>query len=391
MIYKTPFASDNSVIIWQNPIKETLQCDISTSDCLTHLTPFLQAQGYCVKSLSTEDDILQAVLERTPSLLLIYLQTAEEAGYNLCRVLRTLTRSRTMPIVFVGVRDATQELVKALRCGGDEYIQLPARCEEVRLRLERHLHTANMMRSLEEEKASLHQKLWSYSAILKQQEEIQVSLTRKNQALQRLAFTDGLTQVANRRSFNETLPQLWQAAYETHQPLSLLLCDIDYFKRYNDTYGHPTGDDCLKSVADALVKAAHRKDDQVSRYGGEEFAILLPSTDAKGAQQVALAAHLEIAKAQIAHEASLVKPIVSLSIGICTLTPDSAQQRPDLLIHGADEALYKAKLEGRDCSIANTARGFIPLDSVSQDEAEQAGQNRLVKVVVNAATHAAAS
>ena len=368
-----------NVVAWQDSSREVI--DLNTLSALSPiqtqpneaqfddrsycLTSVLEENGYCVTVLPTEEAVLQSVLDRVPDLLLIYLQTSGSEGYDFCKILRHLPRSRTVPVVFVGVRDTALELTNALRCGGNEYIQLPIRPEEVWLRIERHLHTIKLMRSLEAEKDSLHQKIWSYHTILRQQEEIQVSLTKENQALQRLAFMDGLTKVANRRRFNDTLSQLWQSAIAKRQPISLLLCDIDYFKRYNDTYGHLTGDTCLQAVADALVRAAHRQDDQVARYGGEEFAILLPATDAKGAQQVALAAHSELARAQMPHKASLVKPFVSLSIGICTLMPDDAQQQSEILIHGADEALYAAKLGGRDRSVANTAEGLITIESIT--------------------------
>ncbi len=184
-----------------------------------------------------------------------------------------------------------------------------------------------------------------------------------------MAFTDGLTQVANRRSFNQKLPQLWQEAKEHNQPISLLLCDIDYFKRYNDTYGHLGGDVCLQAVAAALVKGTHRYGDQVARYGGEEFAILLPATDSQGAQQVALAVQSALTQAQLPHASSLVKPYVSLSIGICTLEPanypasyvSSLQQDYEVLIYGADEALYTAKLRGRDRAVVNSPNGLVTI------------------------------
>lgn len=380
-----------NIVAWQDTSREVTNLDSQFDDRLTCLTSVMQEKGYCVTSLPTEKAVLQSVLDQVPDLLLIYLQTSGSEGYDFCKILRGLPRSRTVPVVFIGTRDAELELVTALRCGGNEYIQLPISAEAAWLRIERHLTTVKLMRSLQAEKDSLHQKIWAYNTILRQQEEIQISLAKENQELQRLAFTDGLTQVANRRHFNDTLNSLWQAAMAKHQPISLLLCDIDYFKRYNDAYGHLVGDTCLQAVADALVRAAHRQHDQVARYGGEEFAILLPATDAKGAQQVALAAHSELARAQVPHKASLVGPFVSLSIGICTLTPDSVQQRPEILIHGADEALYAAKLKGRDRSVVNTASGLVALAPTTciYSGPDEASRNHPAKLVVNAAMPAA--
>jgi two-component system, chemotaxis family, response regulator WspR len=272
-----------------------------------------------------------------------------------------------IPIVFVGIRDFLSEMASALRCGGSAYLQLPLSTEECWLMLEHHLKTAQLVRSLEAERENLHQKIGSYNHILQQQEAAQLSLAKENQVLQRLAFTDGLTQIANRRSFNQSILQLWREAKEKQQPISLLLCDVDYFKRYNDTYGHLAGDACLQAVADALVKGAQRHRDQVARYGGEEFAILLPATDAVGAQQVAIAIRSELAQMQMPHASSLVKPYVSLSVGICTLSPrlgptlgiDSLSH--EVLIHGADEAMYTAKLRGRDRIVINAPEGLVSI------------------------------
>lgn len=339
-----------SAVVWQSH---------STCDSGEPFLPTLQQHGYCVKRVSQESEALQAVLESVPDLLVIYLQASGEEGYEFCKILRKLPRTSTVPVVFAGTRAQDSELGSALRCGGNEYVQLPMSADDCWLRLERHLRTVQLVRSLEAEKASLHQKIWSYNHILRQQEAEQVSLAKENQALQRLAFTDGLTKVANRHSFNTKIEELWREAIATQRPLSLLLCDIDYFKRYNDTYGHPAGDVCLQAVADALVRGAHRHGDQVARYGGEEFAILLPATDSRGAQQVALAAQSELTRAQVPHRASLVNAYVTLSIGICTLQPDSAQHNHDVLIHGADEALYTAKLRGRNHTVVNASNGLV--------------------------------
>ena len=188
--------------------------------------------------------------------------------------------------MLLGSRSEESELVKSLRCGGSDYVQLPMNKEESWLRLNRHLYTGQVVRRLQIEKETLNKRMSAYDQIIRRQEAIQATLAEENRNLQRLAFVDGLTQVANRRGFNQTIAQLWQRAYQLEQPVSLLLCDIDYFKRYNDTYGHPTGDTCLYSVAQAIVKGAHRQGDYVARYGGEEFAVLLPATDLAGAQQV---------------------------------------------------------------------------------------------------------
>lgn len=352
MTHLFPATSADTVVVWR-PLAQPNSPD--------PVTLTLSQKGCQIISVSQKNEVLETVLQQVPDLLLIDLQAAGKEGYGLCKILRKLPRTSAVPIVFVGSRDETYELVEALRCGGSEYLQMPMDAEECWLRLERHLHTAQLVRQLEADRASLHQQVWSFNRILREQEQMQVSLAEENQALQRLAFVDGLTQVANRRSFNEQMPKLWQQALLSAQPLSLLLCDIDYFKRYNDTYGHPAGDECLQLVAKALMRGAHRHSDQVARYGGEEFAIVLPGTDSKGAQQVALAMQSEIERAQMPHQASLVKPYISLSIGICTLVPSSAEQSYEVLVHGADKALYTAKVRGRDRAVVNAPDGLISI------------------------------
>ncbi len=173
-----------------------------------------------------------------------------------------------------------------------------------------------------------------------------------NEKLHRLANLDGLTEVANRRCFDDSLKQEWRRLSREEQPLSLILGDIDYFKRYNDTYGHLGGDDCLKAVAKTIAQAVCRPADLVARYGGEEFAILLPNTPASGALQVAQIVLQRVRSLQILHAASDVRPYVTLSLGIVTLIP-SALIQPKQLIDAADEALYQAKQQGRDRAVVS--------------------------------------
>ena len=327
--------------------------------CIELVIETLHSNGYKTTALQQEHQIAKQVITQQPDLLIIHLQTAEDRGYALCEKLRTQSSTYHLPIIFVGARAESSERLNILRCGGSAYLQLPASSEECWLLLQQHLNTARLVRKLQADKMNLSQKVGEYDQIVAQQEQFKLFLTQENQVLQKLAFIDGLTQVANRRSFTQNIAQCWQEAYEDHQPLSLLLCDIDYFKRYNDVYGHIEGDRCLRAVADALVRGTHREQDQVARYGGEEFAIILPSTELMGAQRVALSVQSEIARAQIPHKGSLSRDHISLSIGICTLIPHSADQPHEVLVQKADEALYAAKLWGRDRTVTNTANGLL--------------------------------
>ena len=163
-----------------------------------------------------------------------------------------------------------------------------------------------------------------------------------------LANMDGLTGIGNRRYLDNFLEQQWQKLAKRHQYLSLVLCDIDFFKQYNDTYGHLRGDECLKEVAKLIEKVIKRDTDLAARYGGEEFALVLPQTNHQGCQ--VLVAHLQtiFKQAQIPHRSSLIQPHLTLSIGSATMVP-SPNLVPKELIDRADRALFKAKRAGRNC------------------------------------------
>lgn len=173
-------------------------------------------------------------------------------------------------------------------------------------------------------------------------------LEAANRRLESLATIDGLTQVNNRRYFDETFLSEWNRLSREARPLSLIMCDVDHFKAFNDTYGHQAGDDCLREVAQAIAKVIKRPADCVARYGGEEFAIILPNTDLDGATQVAEAVCCAIKTLVIPHESSSASDIVSASLGVASHVPDE-NVAPSILIEAADRALYVAKQQGRDC------------------------------------------
>jgi diguanylate cyclase (GGDEF)-like protein len=180
-----------------------------------------------------------------------------------------------------------------------------------------------------------------------ERQRAEAALQKANGQLERLASLDGLTQVANRRRLDDYLLQAWKRLTEEQAPLSFILCDVDYFKRYNDTYGHQAGDICLQQVAEALCRAVKRSNDLVARYGGEEFAVVLPQTNLEGAITVAKRLQEEIKALQLIHTQSSVDEYVTLSIGLATMIP-SAQSSAEQLINHADHALYQAKQAGRN-------------------------------------------
>ncbi|MEA5476685.1 diguanylate cyclase [Pseudanabaena galeata UHCC 0370] len=177
--------------------------------------------------------------------------------------------------------------------------------------------------------------------------QVEKDLKAANQELQRLVNLDGLTQIANRRCFDERIIYEWQRLHREKQPLSLLMFDVDYFKRYNDHYGHQLGDECLLRIAQAVDQVVYRPADLVARYGGEEFIVILPNTNLEGSIAVAKNLHEAIADLQIPHQDSDVSDIVTISMGIASDIPN-LERSPYVLINQADQALYYAKQQGRN-------------------------------------------
>jgi len=179
-------------------------------------------------------------------------------------------------------------------------------------------------------------------------------IKRAQETLRRLSYLDSLSGIANRRYFEEILQREWSRGARNSVPLSLLMADIDHFKTYNDTYGHLSGDDCLKQVAKVLNEAVRRPADLVARYGGEEFAIVLPDTELAGAHVVAENLRLEVERLQIEHSASLVCDNITISLGGAATIPNK-DRVPTTLVSEADHALYVAKKEGRNCTRMNAS------------------------------------
>ncbi|NCB21355.1 MAG: diguanylate cyclase [Deltaproteobacteria bacterium] len=173
-------------------------------------------------------------------------------------------------------------------------------------------------------------------------------LASEHDHFQKMSLVDGLTGVGNRRAFDEKLRTLWLQAQQGQTPLSLIMLDVDTFKRYNDNLGHQAGDECLRRVAAAMSRAA-RSTDVCARYGGEEFALLLPGADAAKAQVVAARVHAEVAREQLPHPASPVSTFVTVSLGVSCIRPQPDQDiESHTLVRQTDAALYEAKAAGRN-------------------------------------------
>ncbi len=173
------------------------------------------------------------------------------------------------------------------------------------------------------------------------------ALARANGLLEKASRTDGLLGIANRMCLDETLEREWRRAMREHAPLALLMIDVDHFKRYNDAYGHQSGDACLRAVARAAAGVLHRPGDLLARYGGDELMVMLPNTTADGARVLAHAIHEAIGQLHLSHQASPVLDRVTVSVGVAAAIPED-DAAPAGLIAVADQALYAAKAAGRN-------------------------------------------
>ena len=273
---------------------------------------------------------LELFAAERPGLVLLDVNMPGIDGYETARRMRAVAQEEWVPIIFLSASEDDQDLERAIECGGDDYLVKPVSAVVLNAKM-RALQRLDQMR--------------------RRLVDLSNELSTANQRLEELSHQDGLTGIANRRAFDFLIERQFREAQRRKEPLSLVLCDVDHFKAYNDRYGHPAGDECLKQFAAALARTCKRGVDVAARYGGEEFALLLPDTPAAGGLQVAENARRELAALAIAHEKSATAAIVTFSAGIATF---DAQRdgSPRELITRADEALYRAKQMGRNRSIA---------------------------------------
>ncbi|MER3446092.1 MAG: diguanylate cyclase response regulator [Candidatus Dadabacteria bacterium] len=264
-------------------------------------------------------------------LILMDVVMPEMDGIEACRLIKSFEYLRDIPIIIVTA--TAKDLQMAFAAGATDYITKPLNKVELLARVSSALR---LKREIDNRKAR-EQELMK---LTQQLEEL-------NQILQRLSSSDGLTGVANRRHFDLVLKQEWRRAIRDATPLSLILIDVDFFKAYNDTYGHQMGDDCLKRVANSLKGVLKRPTDLIARYGGEEFVALLPKTDTDGAAALAEGMRAGIEALGIAHARSQVTDRVTISLGVATVVPNRDSSFADLVAE-ADHALYQAKQEGRN-------------------------------------------
>jgi diguanylate cyclase (GGDEF)-like protein len=266
-------------------------------------------------------------------LILMDIVMPDINGIEACRLIKAVEYLQDIPIIMVTASNEIGQLQMAFAVGATDYITKPFNKLELLARVQSALRLKyEIDRRKEREKELL---------------EATRQLAEANWMLQRLSSLDGLTGVANRRRFDEVLEQEWRRALRNKTPLSLIFIDIDFFKVYNDTYGHLMGDECLKQIAKTLSGILNRPGDLVARYGGEEFVVLLPETDTSGAITIAETLRTKVEEMKIPHLKSECSNYVTISLGVATAIP-SHDSSASWLIDKADKALYQAKQEGRN-------------------------------------------
>jgi two-component system, chemotaxis family, response regulator WspR len=270
-----------------------------------------------------------------PTVILQDLVMPDVDGLMLVRFFRKNPLTAAIPIIVLSSKEHALDKGRAFTEGASDYlVKIP---DKIELLARIRLHSDRFCAERDRDEA--------YRAL----DALRRKLEESNAELQRLTHLDGLSGVANRRRFDEFLDAEWRRARRNGAPLSVALVDIDYFKRFNDTYGHQGGDECLRQVAGALAGAVRRGGDLLARYGGEEFAAVLAEVPHTGACTVARSLHEAVVALRLPHGASAVADHVTISVGIATLRPiDLSDEPPARLVALADEALYQAKREGRN-------------------------------------------
>ncbi|NER36998.1 MAG: PleD family two-component system response regulator [Oscillatoria sp. SIO1A7] len=304
------------------PLVLLVEDDRSTRTLLREL---MEQEGYRVAEAEDGEAGIEAYVRLSPNIVLLDAIMPIMDGFACCSQLQKLPGSAQTPVLMITALEDAESVDRAFDVGATDYVTKPIHWPVLRQRVKRLIQQSQLCEKLE-------------AAI---------------QELQSLACRDGLTQLANRRLFDETLECEWWRMMCQSAPLSMIMCDVDFFKLYNDTFGHQAGDSCLKRVAMALKSALKRSGDFVARYGGEEFAVILPNTDAACAVRIAYQIRLRIRDLQIPHPKSKVSQYVTLSLGAATIVP-SPETAPENLIAGADTALYWAKHQGRNLCCTQT-------------------------------------
>lgn len=270
------------------------------------------AGDYNLFTASSGQEALDIAMSQSIDLILLDVIMPGMDGYEVCRRLKNDNRCRNIPVVFISAMTEVKDETKGLEMGAIDYIFKPVNPAIVKVRVKNHLE-----------------------------------LKRYRDILEKQSLLDGLTGIANRRHFDDIFDKEWRRALRSGESLAVVFLDIDFFKRYNDYYGHLAGDDCLRQVGNSLKNSLKRPGDLVARYGGEEFIIVLPETMLTAASLVGEKVRSNIEALKIEHKMSEVSDYVTVSVGVAAVIPEMNIE-PASLFATADSALYHAKRQGRN-------------------------------------------
>jgi len=293
--------------------KPTLLIVDDESNNIKFLINALGNQNYHIRVATDGVKALDIVFgSQPPDVILLDINMPDADGYHVCQEIRQHNKFQNIPILFTSDNEAATEVEKGLSMGAADYIFKPFHIPTLKARVKTH-------------------------------SECKI----KADLLEKFAAIDGLTNIPNKQQFDEKLTQEWQRCQRSEFPVSLTMIDIDQFRQFNDDYGHPAGDECLKQIAKILTDCLRRSGDFIARYGGDKFVAILPNTDKAGAVKIASDFQSTIESLNIANENSSGNKIVTLSIGVGTLTP-SADLKPEQLLEHASRMLQHAKDEGKN-------------------------------------------